>query len=296
MGKKKGDAPPPAQKADMQKIKPFEDPTTPKFLLQGTIEKETVSGSGGVGGLKALTSGYKRRFFRLTKSSLTYYTKVQACSWGFVPLDERGCIPINLITRMDVDPVNAKGVSPGPTHFNIWVTNAENNRYPGRNHAKKDAEFARVYKFKAMDEEVKETWCRMLQDVLDGKYRTIEDMQRRGMGEEKKGEEDDDEEKEYKTNLTRLLKMGDDWDDLKLMSEEEMLRIKAEELDKVCNAVTKKYKVKGKLMKGAGMPPPAPNEHKPNEANSMKEKRHMTVANTAEEPVTPTKAEGDAAA
>ena len=68
------------------------------------------------------------RFFRLTKNSLTYYTKVQACSWGFVPLDERGCIPINLITRMDVDPVNAKGVSPGPTHFNIWVTNAENNR------------------------------------------------------------------------------------------------------------------------------------------------------------------------
>ena len=63
MGKKKNvvDAPPPAQKADMQKIKPFEDPTTPKFLLQGTIEKETVSGSGGVGGLKALTSGYKRR-------------------------------------------------------------------------------------------------------------------------------------------------------------------------------------------------------------------------------------------
>ena len=46
-----------------------------------------------------------------------------------------------------------------------------------------------MYKFKAMDEEVKETWCRMLQDVLDGKYRTIEDMQRRGMGEEKKGEE-----------------------------------------------------------------------------------------------------------
>ena len=46
---------------------------------------------------------------------------MQACSWGFVPLDERGCIPINLITRMDVDPVNAKGVSPGPTHFNIWL-------------------------------------------------------------------------------------------------------------------------------------------------------------------------------
>ena len=46
-----------------------------------------------------------------------------------------------------------------------------------------------MYKFKTMDEEVKETWCRMLQDVLDGKYRTIEDMQRRGMGEEKKGGE-----------------------------------------------------------------------------------------------------------
>lgn len=29
------------------------------------------------------------------------------------------------------------------------------------------------------------------------------------------------------------------------------------------------------------MPPPAPNEHKPNEANSMKEKRHMTVVTEA---------------
>ncbi|GMI16554.1 hypothetical protein TrLO_g715 [Triparma laevis f. longispina] len=271
---KNANAPPPSQKADMQKIKPFSDPTTPKYLLQGTIEKETVSGSGSVGGLNALTGGYKRRFFRLTKTSLTYYTKVQSCSYGFVPLDERGCIPINLITRLDV--------GGGGGYFEVWVTNAENCRYPGRNHGKKDPEFARVYKLKAMDEEVKETWCSMLKDVMDGKYRTIEDMQRRGGGfgeeEKKEGEEG---EKEYKTNLTRLLKMGDDWDELKLMSEEEMLRIKAEQLAKQCNAVTKKYKVKGKLQPGAGMPPPAPNEHKPNEANSMKEKRHMTVVTEA---------------
>lgn len=47
---KNANAPPPSQKADMQKIKPFSDPNTPKYLLQGTIEKETVSGSGSVGG------------------------------------------------------------------------------------------------------------------------------------------------------------------------------------------------------------------------------------------------------
>ena len=55
-----------------------------------------------------------------------------------------------------------------------------------------------------------------------------------------------------------------------------MLKIKAKELAAE-NTVTRKYVIKGKLKPGAGLPPPPPNVHDPNEANSMKEKRHMTV-------------------
>ena len=94
----------------------------------------------------------------------------------------------------------------------------------GRNHAKKDTEFSRVYKFRAMDEEVKASWVKKITDVMEGKYTTLEDMQSRwnaglqGGG----GGEEGEVEKLFKTNLARLLNRGDDWDEVGLMSEEEV--------------------------------------------------------------------------
>ena len=111
------------------------------------------------------------------------------------------------------------------------MTNAENNRYPGRNHPKKDAEFARVYKFRAVDEEVKGEWVRLIGEVMEGKHSTLEDMRSRGRGGAGGGEDGDEGEgKLFKTNLARLLRRGDDWDEEGLLSEEDMLTLKAEEV------------------------------------------------------------------
>jgi len=90
---------------------PFTNFQSPSFLIQGTLEKESVG---------LLTSAFKRFFFRMDSTNLTYYTSVQACSWGFVPIDERGVIPIALITRLEETPVTTAAKTK-ETEFELYV-------------------------------------------------------------------------------------------------------------------------------------------------------------------------------
>ncbi|GMI25862.1 hypothetical protein TeGR_g4803, partial [Tetraparma gracilis] len=252
--------------------RPFSDE---KYLIQGTLEKESVG---------LLHSSYKRFFFRLSKTDLVYYTSVSQCSWGYVPIDERGVVPVRLVTRLDENPVDAKNKPLGPNVFILYVTNAENNRYPGRNHSRPDKEFERVYKLQAMDADVKRMWCEMLQKCMAGEFNTIEDLAKRYNHAQPKDSTSSDSSKEYKTNLGRLCGGGDDWDELNIMAEEEMLRQKEQELRDAVNAKAKKYNVRGsnKLPgKAGGKKAPAGGQgagaRELNENNAMNDRRHMTV-------------------
>ncbi|GMH49011.1 hypothetical protein TrRE_jg12295 [Triparma retinervis] len=219
---------------DMNRIRPFVDDSDPQFLLQGTLEKESVSPVPSP--LSLLGPSYKRRFFRLTSSEVIYYTAVSRCSWGYVPIDERGRFPWRLVTEVVEDVGGGR-----ENEFELWVTNAENSRYPGRNHKRRDEGYARVYKLRAMDGEVKEAWL----DVI----------------------------RRYKTNLGRLLAAGDDWDEEEIMSTSSMLSMKAAELREAC-LPSAKYSVKPgrKLPKGI-----VQGGRERNEMNSMNDRRHMTV-------------------
>tara|TARA_B110000971_G_C19762657_1_gene387157 strand:+ start:81 stop:416 length:336 start_codon:yes stop_codon:yes gene_type:complete len=90
----------------------FHDKNQPEFILQGTLEK--LAGAGKV-------PLYHPRYFRLTKHELCYYSKFVESDWGKVPIDERGLIPLHLITSVDEHPAERI--------FDLWVTNKDNNRY-----------------------------------------------------------------------------------------------------------------------------------------------------------------------
>jgi hypothetical protein len=269
-------APPAAPPLDLKNIRPFTNSQNPNYLIQGTLEKESVG----------LLTSFKRFFFRLDKENLVYYTKVEACAWGFVPIDERGSVPIRLITRLVEDPIDAKGLPKRKTEFEVYVTNAENNRYPGRNHAKKDSDYERVYKFNAMDVSVKTLWCGIIRDCLSGKFNSLADLSNRFAKKQRSLNKDNNGK--FKTNLARLCRGGDDWDDVPLMAEQDMLKAKEAELKAIYEGKIKKYVVK----KAKNLPLKvkiAENVHLPNDMNAMNDRRHMTVAEQpmGEEPEAP---------
>ena len=161
------------------------------------------------------------------------------------------------------------------THARRYVTNAENNRYPGRNHARKDDEFERVYRFNAMDMDCKDLWCAMIKDCMGGKFQSVEDLTMRFKGKQEAAAVEGGGE--MKTNLGRFLKAGDDWDELPIMTEAEMLKVKEAELLAAVGNKTMKYKVKdvkGVMKNKAKL---EQNKHPVNDNNQMRDKRHMTV-------------------
>ncbi len=262
----KSTSPPAPPSEDMNSIRPFTNTAHPDVLLSGTLEKESI---GLVG-----RSTYRKFFFRMRADEIAYYTKVNSAKWGYVPIDERGRIPTRLIGRIEL------GDDKQGRCFTLWVTNAENNRYPGRNHKRKDKDFERSYSFRAMDTAVRDAWTTKIQEAMDGKHSDFTSLKKQTVESNPK----EDGLKDFRTNLGRLLSGGDDWDELPALPLKAALDLRDAEFNEVVNAKTKRYIVKDpKLAKKiAQFRPPEEDAREPNEQNAMIDRRHKTVASKAE--------------
>ena len=178
-------------------------------LLCGTLDKCSPLPLGLV--------RLNRRYFRLSRLSLSYFSSVRVSSWGIIAIDELGSIPTRLITRLESNPDQSS-----PNSFTVWATNAENSRYPGMNHVVREPDYEIAYMLRAPDAATKTMWCDTLTDVLNGKYAKLGDSLKPRLVVSRKDAKTG--EQLYKTNLGRLLMGGDDFDSLRPMPIEDMLQ------------------------------------------------------------------------
>ena len=181
------------------------------FFMHGFLEKFTTT---------TAIPGFKKRYVCLSASELSYYTDATESSWGLVPLDERGVVPGPLIVSVE------KGKE--GREFVVAVTNFENNRYPGRNHQRKDAHISKSYRFRAQSADDRDDWIEGILKLKNGAAYAVSPPPTPPWKKK--------QEKVFKTNLGRLMGAGDDWDEEIVMGMEELVALRNKELNEPKNS------------------------------------------------------------
>ena len=208
--------PPPPPKEDQEKC-----------LRHGPLEKYTTT---------AAIPGFKSRYVCVSTSALSYYTSHVASSWGVVPLDERGVVPGELIVSIRERDGDKTG-----REFVVEVTNFENNRYPGRNHSRKDGNIAKEYRFRASGKEDRDEWIKAVKAIKGGGG----GLATSGISRTKTSSNRKTPHL-FKTNLGRLMRSGDDWTDVAAMSLSDMIAVRDAELNEAKSSrLYVKFEVKG---------------------------------------------------
>ena len=129
------------------------------IILEGVLQKYSPESVAG--------RRWHIRYFALyaTTCELRYYRKSIESSWGNIPIGERGCIPLRLITRIDFPSTNKwKGC-----RFDLVVRYKGEGRYPGiliRPGHESNVFTTKTFKLKAPDPQTRLLWVTVIESLM----------------------------------------------------------------------------------------------------------------------------------
>ena len=177
--------------------KPFTSTSSSPYVLSGSLQVCTAEAHG------KSSKNFRMGFFRLSRTRLVCYRSVARCSFGegHVPLDIVFNVPITMIQKVESHPAS-------PFDFDIWIgCGSGTKNYPAKGKWSAVSDEC-VHRLRAGNDNVKNIWLTTL----------IRLMENPPPPEDIDGTVRQKEKASFRTNLGRLLRGGDDFDELELSS------------------------------------------------------------------------------
>jgi hypothetical protein len=142
------------------------------IVVEGTLQKYAPEGMAG--------RRWHKRYFALYAATceLRYYLGCIESSWGVIPIGERGCIPLRLVTRIDMP---SKGKWKG-CRFDLVVRYKGEGRYPGifiRPGHESNVFTTKIFKLHAPDPQTRLLWVTMIESLMQRHGWGLDTSQRR---------------------------------------------------------------------------------------------------------------------